>query len=138
MPWGMKLVIRAHQVAAPSDVSSFLQKHVLRQLQRVYDSPAAQLTISVEDAKPGRGGIDRICKLTYRMPGSGTLRVESVKEDLHAALLECAHRLKRLVQRELQKARSPSRSPQHKPLGRTWRLVASRSETAPDGTPSTL
>ena len=138
MPWGMKLLIRAHQLAAPRDVSSFLRKHVLQQLQRVYDNPAAQLTVSVEDMKPGKGGVDRMCKLTYRMPGSGTLRVESVKEDVHAALLECARRLKRLVQRELQKSRSPSRSPQHKPLGRTWRLVASRSGTAPDGTPSTL
>ncbi len=134
----MKLLIRAHQVAAPRDVASFLKKHVLRPLQRVYDSPAAQLTVSVEDARPKRGGVDQVCKLTYRMPGAGTLRVESVKEDVHAALLECAQRLKRLVQRELEKARSPSRSPQHNPLGRTWRLAASRSELAPDGTPSTL
>src|SRR5512138_2596575 len=134
----MKLVIRAHQVAAPRDVLSFVEKHVVRQLRRLYDSPAAQLTISVEDAKPKKGGVDQACKLTYRMPGSGTLRVESVKEDFHAALLECAQRLKRLVQRELEKARSPSRSPQHKPLGRTWRLVSSRRGVAPDGTPAAL
>ena len=134
----MKLLIRAHQVAAPRDVGSFLEKHVLRQLERVYDSPAAQLTVSVEDAKPKRGGVDQVCKLTYRMPGSGTLRVESVKGDIHAALLECAQRLRRLVQRELEKARSPSRSPRHKPLGRTWRLVSSRRGVAPDGTPTSL
>ena len=134
----MKLLIRAHQVAAPKDVGSFLKKHVVRQLQRLYDSPAAELTVSAEDAKPKKGGVGQVCKLTYRMPGSGTLRVESVKEDFHAALLECAQRLKRLVQRELEKARSPSRSPQHKPLGRTWRLVASRRGVTPDGTPSSL
>ena len=134
----MKLLIRAHQISAPRDVASFLEKHVLRQLQRLYDSPAAQLTVSVEDAKPGKGGVDQLCKLTYRMPGSGTLRVESVKEDVHAALLECTQRLRRLVQRELEKARSPSRNRQHKPLGRTWRLRSSRSGVAPDGTPATL
>ncbi len=138
MPLGMKLVIRAHQIETPRDVASFLQKHVLHQLQRLYDSPAAQLTISIGDAKPKKGGVDQVCKLTYRMPRAGVLHVESVKEDVHAALLECAQRLKRLVQRELQKSRTPSRTQQHKPLGRTWRLVASRSEFAPDGTPSTL
>jgi len=134
----MKLVIRAHQIAAPRDVAPFLKKHVVQQLQRLYDSPAAQLTVSVEDAKPKKGGVAQVCKLTYRLPGTGTLRVESVKEDVHAALLECGQRLRRLIQRELEKARSPSRSPQHKPLGRTWRLVSSRTGVAPDGTPSTL
>jgi ribosome hibernation promoting factor len=94
--------------------------------------------VSVGDAKPQRGGVDQVCKLTYSMPGAAVLHVESVKEDLHAALLECARRLKRLVQREIQKSRSPSRSPQHKPLGRTWRMASSRSELSPDGTPSTL
>lgn len=134
----MKLLIRAHQVVAPKDVASFLNKHVVRPLQRLYDSPAAELTVSVEDAKPKKGGVDQVCKLTYRMPGSGTLRVESVKGDFHAALLECAQRLKRLIQRELEKARSPARSTQHNPLGRTWRLVASRRGVTPDGTPSSL
>jgi len=134
----MKLAIHAHQLDAPRDVVSYLTKHLLAPLQRLHDSSATQLTVHIEDAKPGKGGVDQACKVTFRMPGSRTLRVESVKDDVHAALLECAQRLKRLVQRELQKARTPSRSPQHKPLGRSWRLRASRSTTAPDGTPSTL
>ena len=62
----------------------------------------------------------------------------SVKGDVHAALLECARRLRRLVQRELAKQRSPSRTTRSRPLGRTWRQRASRSGAAPDGTPSTL
>jgi len=134
----MKLAIRAHQVEPPRDVAAFLRKHVVASLRRLHDSPATQLTVHVEDAMPGKGGVDRACKLTFRMPGARTLRVESVKDDLHAALLDCAQRLKRLVQREIAKQRSPSRSPQHNPLGRTWRRVASRSGIAPDGTPSTL
>ena len=134
----MKIVIHAHQLIAPRDVASYLHQHLVQPLARLYDNPAAQLTVYVEDATPGKGGVDQSCKLSFRMPGARTLRVESVKDDLHAALLECGQRLKRLVSRELQKARSPSRAPEHKTLGRTWRNVASRSDTAPDGTPSTL
>ncbi len=134
----MKIVIHAHQLEAPRDVRTFLQKHVVAPLRRLHDSPATQLTVYVADAKPGKGGVDQACKMTLRMPSARTLRVEAVQLDLHAALLECAQRLKRLVQREVEKQRSPARAPQHKPLGRTWRAVASRSGLTPDGTPSTL
>lgn len=134
----MKLVIHAHQVDAPNDVLSYVAKHLLRPLRRLHDSSATQLTVHIEDTRPAKGGVDQACKITFRMPGARTLRVESVRDDLHAALLECSQRLRRLVQREIQKARSPSRGPEHKPLGRTWRRQASRSPIAPDGSPSTL
>jgi len=134
----MKLAIHAQQIDAPRDVVAYLAKHLLRPLQRLHDSTATQLTVHIQDAKPGKGGAVQACKLTFRMPGSRTLRVESVRDDLHAALLESAQRLRRLVQREIQKSRSPSRALQDKPLGKTWRAAASRSATAPDGSPSTL
>jgi hypothetical protein len=53
-------------------------------------------------------------------------------------MLDCGRRLKKLVEREVGKQRSTSRSPESRPLGRTWRRVATRSVVAPDGTPSTL
>jgi putative sigma-54 modulation protein len=134
----MKFAIHAHKLDAPRDVASFVRKHVLASLRRLHDSPASELVLYVEDAKPGKGGMDQVCKMTFRLPHARTLRVESVKDDLHAALLECAHRLKRLVQREVLKQRSPSRAPEHRPLGRTWRKVATRRGVAPDGTPATL
>jgi ribosome-associated translation inhibitor RaiA len=134
----MKLSIHAHQLDVPRDVAAFVRKHVVGPIKRQHDSTATELVVFVEDAKPRKGGVDQACKLTFRMPGARTLRVEAVKEDLHAALLECAQRLKRLVQREVQKQRSTTRAPEHKPLGRTWRNLATRRELAPDGTPSTL
>ncbi len=134
----MKIVIHGHQMEVADEIVAYLRKHLVP-LQRMYDSPAAQLTVYVEDAKPGKGGVDQACKLTLHMPRTKTLRVESVKEDLHAALLECVQRLKRLVQREVQKARTPARTVQQNPLGRSWRDESEgNSGLAPDGTPSTL
>lgn len=134
----MNLVLHAHQLAAPRDVVSYLAKHVLAPLRRHHDSPAAKLTVFVEDTKPGKGGIDQACKMTLHMPGARTLRVESVHDDLHASILDCGRRLKKLVEREVGKQRSTSRSPESRPLGRTWRRSASRTGVTPDGTPSTL
>ncbi len=135
---GMKLSIHAHQIEKPRDLTAFLRKHLVTPLRRLYDSPAAELTVHVADAKPSKGGVDQACGVTFRMPNAKTLRVETVRDDLHAALLDCAARLKRLVQREVGKQRSTTRSPQSRPLGTTWRRRATSSELAPDGTPSTL
>ncbi len=134
----MKVSIHAHHLAAPRDVTVFLEKHLLAPLRRLHDSPATELTVHVEDTKPGKGGVDQACKVTFRMPNSRTMRVEAVRDDFHAALLDCAQRLRRLVQREVQKQRSPGRAPVPRPLGRTWRQRAQSAELLPDGSPSTL
>ncbi len=134
----MKIVIHGHHLALPADVGSFLRKHVLRSLARLHDSPAAELTVKFADTRPNKGGVDRTCRLTLRLPGTRTLHVESVQEDAYKALLDAADRLKRLVKREVEKMRSPSRRPTQRPLGRTWRKRATQREAAPAGTPSTL
>ena len=134
----MTLVLHTHQLTAPRDILAYIRKHAIAPLGRLHDNPATELLVFVADARPSRGGADQACKMTLRLPGARTLRVESVNDDLHASILDCARRLRKLVEREVGKQRSTSRSPQSRPLGRTWRRVASRSGIAPDGTPSTL
>ncbi len=134
----MKLVIHGHQLGVPRDARSFLRKHLVDPLARLHDSPAHQLTVAFDDARPNKGGVDQHCRLTLRIPGARTLTVESLADDLHAAILDAGRRLKRLVEREVQKQRRTSRSPMHKPIGRSWRTQASRTGVAPDGGPATL
>jgi putative sigma-54 modulation protein len=134
----MKLQIHSQHIEVPRDVTSYVRKHVIAPLRRLHDSPATELLVFIEDTTPHRGGVDQACKMTFHMPGTRAIRVESVKDDLHASLLDCAQRLKRLVQRQVMKQRTPSRAPQHNPLGRTWRAVSSRQGTTPDGEPASL
>jgi ribosome-associated translation inhibitor RaiA len=134
----MRLSIHAHHLAVPPDLPVFLEKHVTRPLARAFDGPAAELEVHLLDARPRRGGVDQECRLSFRMPGTRTLHVESVDDDLHKALLASVERLKRLVRRELSKMRAPSRRATHRPLGRTWRERTTRSGTTPAGDPSAL
>jgi ribosome-associated translation inhibitor RaiA len=134
----MRLVIHGHQLGVPRDAQAFLRKHLVRPIQRLHDNPADELSVHFDDARPRKGGVDQACRLTLRIPGARALHVESVAADLHAALLDGARRLRRLVEREVGKQRSTSRSPMHKPLGRSWRGRATQGELAPDGSPSTL
>jgi putative sigma-54 modulation protein len=134
----MKLVIHGHQLGVPRDAREFLRRHLVEPLSRLHDSPASELTVGFDDARPTKGGVDQHCRLTFRMPGARTLTIESIADDLHAALLDAGKRLKRLVEREVGKQRSSSRKPMHKPLGRSWRESSSRSGFTPDGGASSL
>jgi ribosome-associated translation inhibitor RaiA len=134
----MRLIVHAHHLDLPPDLPAFLERHVSRPLARLFDDPAAELSVHLADQRPRRGGVDQECRLSFRIPGSRTLHVESTEDDLHKALLDGAERLKRLVRREIAKMRTPSRKPMHRPLGRSWRERASRRGTTPDGEPAGL
>jgi putative sigma-54 modulation protein len=135
----MKVVIHAHHLSLPPDLPSFLNKHVTRPLARLFDDPAAELSVFLGDARPKKGGVDQECRLSYRIPGTRrALHVGSVQEDLYKALLDAADRLKRMVKREIAKMRSGSRKPMHRPLGRSWRERSSRTGVTPEGDPAAL
>lgn len=134
----MKLIIHAHHLALPKDLPQFLNKHVTKPLARVFDDPAAELAVHLGDARPTRGGVDQECRMSFRIPGTRTLHVESVADDLYKALLDATDRMKRLAKRNLEKMRAPSRKKTHRPLGRTWRERSTRRATTPSGEPSAL
>ncbi|BDG09868.1 HPF/RaiA family ribosome-associated protein [Anaeromyxobacter paludicola] len=134
----MKLTIHAHQIATPRELTAFIRQHLVRPLARLYDNAAAQLEIHFDDPNGSKGGLDRLARITFRMPGARAIHLESLQDDLHKAVLDAADRLKRLVQRQLDKQRTRSPHPQHRPLGRSFRLAASRAGETPDGQPSTL
>jgi ribosomal subunit interface protein len=134
----MKVTIHAHHLALPPDLTTFLAKKVIRPLTRLYDDPAAELTVHLGDDRPQKGGVDQACGLSYRMPGTRAMRVESTQDDLYKALLDASDRLRRNVRKQLDKMRSTSRKPVHRPLGRTWRERSTRRGTTPGGDPASL
>jgi putative sigma-54 modulation protein len=134
----MKLVIHAHHLTLPPDAPAFLSKHVTRPLARLFDDPSAELAVHLGDSKPSKGGVDQECRMSFRIPGTRTIHVESVQEDLYKAILDAARRLKTVVKSELGKMRSGSRRPMHRPLGRSYRERSSRRGVTPSGDPAAL
>jgi ribosome-associated translation inhibitor RaiA len=135
---GMNISIHAHHLDLPRDLPAFLDKHVTRPLVRLYDDPAAELSVHLGDARRKKGGVDRECRLSFRMPGAHTLHVGSTEDDLYKALLDASERLRRHVRKQVSRMRSTSRKPVHRPLGRTWRERSTRSGLTPDGEPAAL
>lgn len=134
----MKLLVHAQQQDLPPELPGFLDKHVLKPLARLFDASAAELEIHFRDASPPRGGPAQQCRLSFRMPGTRTIHVESLAENTLAALLDCSERLRRLVKREVEKMRSGPRRRMHRPLGRSFRERSTRTGTTPEGDPAAL
>lgn len=134
----MRLTIHAHHAVLPKDLTTFLSKHVTRPLARIYDDPAAELAVHLDDSRPQKGGVDQACRLSFRMPGARTIHVESMQDDLYKALLDAADRVKRHVRKQVDKMRASTRKPVHRPLGRTWRERSTRSGVTPEGEPAAL
>lgn len=134
----MRVVIHAHHLSLPPELPAFLTKHVTRPLARIFDDSAAELSVHLGDTRPERGGVDKSCGLSFRMPGARTVRVEQVEDDLYKALLGAAERLRRVVKREVAKMRAASRRPMHRPLGRSWRERSTRRGVTPAGDPAGL
>jgi ribosome-associated translation inhibitor RaiA len=129
----MNVTIHAHHLDLPRDLPRFLDKHVTRPLARLFDGPAAVLSVHLGDARRQKGGVDRECRLSFRMPGARTVHVASTADDLYKALLDAADRLRRHVRKQVSRMRSTARTPMHRPLGRSWRERSSRSGVTPDG-----
>ena len=134
----MNVSIHAHHLALPQGLPEFLHKHVTRPLARLFDGPAVELSVHLGDARRRKGGVDRECRLSLRMPGARTVHVASTEDDLYKALLDAAERLKRQVRERVSKMRSTTRKPMHRPLGRTWRERSTRRGLTPDGEPAAL
>src|SRR5512138_2263879 len=111
----MRLIIHSRNLAVPSDLPRFLDKHVTRPLARVYDDPAAELDVHLGDARPRRGGVDQECRMSFRMPGARTVHVEAIADDLYKALLDAGDRVRRHVRKTLSRMRSPARKAVHRP-----------------------
>lgn len=134
----MKLIIHAHHLRVPPDLPEFLRKHVTRPLARVFDDSAAELVVYLGDQRPSKGGTDKECRISFRMPGTRALNVGSIQDDLYKALMDASERLRRAVKKQISKMRSPSRKPMHRPLGRTYRERSTRQGVTPDGDPAAL
>jgi putative sigma-54 modulation protein len=111
----MKLIVQGKQMRVSEGLRRFAEEHVVRPLQRFYDSEAAELRIEVGRDNANRGE-SKECHLTFRMPGSRTIQIEESTPDVYACLELAADRLVRVAKKELKKQRTPKGRHKEHPL----------------------
>lgn len=112
----MKVLIQGKQLKLSDELKSYVFDRLVGPLTRFYDDPAAELRVSLGDANGPKGGLDKECHLTLRMPGNSTIQIQEATRDAYASIDAASDRLFRACKRELERARRPVPHRQGHPL----------------------
>jgi ribosome-associated translation inhibitor RaiA len=82
-----------------------VQKHLVEPMERFYQDEAAELDIHLGDTNGPKGGVDKECRVTVRLPGLPALHVEEAAETIHQAIDAARDRLEKVMKRQLERRR---------------------------------
>jgi ribosomal subunit interface protein len=112
----MKVIIQGKQMRLSQGMKNYAEEHIVSPLRRFYDNEAAELRVELGDARKSKGGLDKECHLTLRMPGARTIQIEESTQDPYASLDAAGDRLVRAAKKELGRMRRPKGRHKYRPL----------------------
>lgn len=86
---------------ARGSVQSLLRNTLARFTPRI-----TQVSVLVADENGPRGGVDKLCRVNFVMPGLGTVTTTARHEKLMAAVSEAARRARRIVVTKMKRPQS--------------------------------
>lgn len=95
----MKIETKALGLELSDHLREYCDRHIIRPLRRLYDRQGPYLEIELADTNGTKGGKDKRCRITYTMPGTRTLTVVEVTDDIYASVDLAAARFKRLIKK---------------------------------------
>ena len=103
----MKVNVRGVHLALTEAIKLHVQKHLVEPIERFYDSEAAELDVHLRDTNGPKGGRDKECSVTVRLPHGQTIHITEVSDDLFKSVDLARDRVeksaKRLVERSQDK-----------------------------------
>jgi putative sigma-54 modulation protein len=113
----MKVILQGKQLKLSEGLKRYAEEHLIRQLSRFVDDPAAELRVELGRVNASKGGAEKECHLTLRLSGSRTLQVEETTSDVYASLDLAADRLVQAAKEELARKRRPFGRHRAHPVG---------------------
>jgi putative sigma-54 modulation protein len=102
----MKVLMRGVHLSLTEGLKAYVQKHLVEHIQRVCrDDTASEIDISLLDINGPKGGVDKECRVTVRLPGLSALHVTETAETLHQAIDAARDRTETALKRVLEKRR---------------------------------
>jgi putative sigma-54 modulation protein len=104
----MKVLLRGVHLSLSDGLKAYVQEHLVEPIERLYDDEASEIDISLVDNNGPKGGVDKDCRVTVRLPGLSAIHVTETAETLHQAIDLARDRLGNTVKRTLEKRRDLS------------------------------
>jgi putative sigma-54 modulation protein len=99
----MQLLVRGVHVEVDESLRSFVELHVERALNRIFQQQAVQVEVHLVDTNSAKGGVDQAARVTLRVPGVPAIHVEETSDDVRKAVVGACDRLERAAKRWLDK-----------------------------------
>lgn len=117
----MKVLIHGVHLNVTPELKAYVERRLARALERLVDNEAAELDVMLKDSNGPKGGEDKECSVTLRLPGSAGLHVTERTADIRLSIDRAEDRLFVAAEREREKKRRPSGHPVPKPATRLGR-----------------
>jgi putative sigma-54 modulation protein len=100
----MKVNVRGVHLALTDAIKQHVQTHLVEPIEHFYDSEAAELEIHLRDTNGPKGGRDKECSVTIRVPHGQSLHVTEVSEDIYKCIDLARDRVERSAKRLVERS----------------------------------
>lgn len=104
----MKVLLRGVHLELSDNLKSYVAEHLVAHIEKLADDEAAEIDISLMDNNGPKGGIDKECRATVRLPGLSAIHVTETSETVYQAIDSTRDRLEKAVKRTLERRRDAS------------------------------
>ncbi len=96
----MRVIVKARHMNLTPALKAHAEEKLGRAIMRIFDRPAAQIEIELNDAGNVRDGTDKECRVTVFMPKGKTINIHEVDDDMYKAIDLAHDRLLQQVKRQ--------------------------------------
>ena len=114
----MKLIVKGVHLRVSASLRRFVASHLVEPLERFCDDSAASVEVHLVDTNGPKGGRDKECRVTVRLPGSRGLHLTEATDDVYKSVALARDRLERMSRKEVEKKRPSTRRRTGRPLAR--------------------
>ena len=105
----MKVLMRGVHLSLTDGMKAYVQEHLVAHIERLCDDDeASEIDISLVDINGPKGGVDKECRVTVRLPGLSAIHVTQTSETLHQAVDAARDRMETTLKRTLERRRDIS------------------------------
>jgi ribosomal subunit interface protein len=104
----MKVLLRGVHLSLSDGLKAYVQEHLVDHIEKLCDDEAAEIDISLVDNNGPKGGVDKDCRVTLRLPGLSAIHVTETSETLHQAIDTVRDRMEKTLKRTLERRRDVS------------------------------
>lgn len=93
----MKLLLRGVHLTLRPRHKAYVQAHLFEPVQRIYRNEASEMDVHLVDTNGPKGGEDKECRVTLRMPNQPSIHITERGENIFACIDIARDRLERVL-----------------------------------------